>query len=138
VTVPAFTAGTTAPVVVTATKVNQALSSQVALEVRDVAGNRTTCDPVVALSVRVSGRPQEQVFGGLAQSENRVTILNGSPGVRNLQISVNGQRFRLTGLRDNAQTTLDVSKAMRSGSSNTVTVTADGKPGASATVVISD
>jgi hypothetical protein len=46
VVVPTFTPGSTAPLVVTATKINQELTSVVALRVRDVAGNTTVCDPV--------------------------------------------------------------------------------------------
>jgi hypothetical protein len=64
--------------------------------------------------------------------------VNGSPGVRSLQVSVNGERFRVSGSGDDEQRTLDLSAAMRPGSANTVTVTADGRPGTSATVVISD
>jgi hypothetical protein len=44
--VPPFTVGTTSPVVVTATKINQSLASTVVIRVTDVAGNSVTCDPV--------------------------------------------------------------------------------------------
>ena len=47
VTWPAFVQGTTSPVVVTGTKINQSLASQLALRVTDVAGNVTDCDPVI-------------------------------------------------------------------------------------------
>jgi hypothetical protein len=43
--VPSFTPGTN-PVVVTATKVNQAAGSHIALTVTDAAGNSITCDPL--------------------------------------------------------------------------------------------
>jgi hypothetical protein len=43
---PPFTLGTTGPVVVTATKTNQSLSSHIALTVTDAAGNVRTCDPL--------------------------------------------------------------------------------------------
>jgi len=43
---PPFTQGTTGPVVVTATKTNQSLSSHIALTVTDAAGNVRTCDPL--------------------------------------------------------------------------------------------
>lgn len=46
VSIPSFTVGTTDPLVITATKVNQSLPSTVVLRVRDVAGNETVCDPV--------------------------------------------------------------------------------------------
>ncbi len=45
VSIPAFVPGTTSPLIVTATKVDQSKGSTVALALTDVAGNTTTCDP---------------------------------------------------------------------------------------------
>jgi hypothetical protein len=42
--VPAFCMGRTDALVVTATKINQSVGAQVALQVTDVAGNVTDCD----------------------------------------------------------------------------------------------
>lgn len=42
-----FTPGTTSPIVVTATKVDQTKGSTLTLTVTDMAGNRTVCDPVI-------------------------------------------------------------------------------------------
>jgi hypothetical protein len=47
VTVPAFPQGDKLPLVVTATKINQAAGSNVALSITDVNGLVTNCDPVV-------------------------------------------------------------------------------------------
>ena len=47
VTVPTFTPGVQTNVFVTAEKVDERRRSTVVLEVKDVAGNTTTCDPVV-------------------------------------------------------------------------------------------
>ena len=44
--VPAFTVGSTTPIVVTATKTDQTAGSQVAITVTDTAGTVTKCDPV--------------------------------------------------------------------------------------------
>jgi hypothetical protein len=63
VVIPPFTVGTTNPVVVTATKTNQELSSVVTLRVRDVAGNQVICDPVY--TTLSSGTPE-----GFSLSEN--------------------------------------------------------------------
>lgn len=136
--VPPFTVGTTSAVVVTSTKINQSLGSTVALRVTDVAGNVTNCDPVLAMAVRDAGKPAGTSYGGLAQDENKITLLNGTPGVTNLQIDVNGQSFHVNGLADGASRVLDVSSAMHAGNDNAVTVTARGKPTATVTVVISD
>jgi hypothetical protein len=55
--VPAFTPGTKDPVVVTATKVDQGSGAQIALQVTDLAGNVTNCDPLVAGEVSVAPPP---------------------------------------------------------------------------------
>ena len=57
VNVPTFTPGSTAPLVITATKTNQELNSVVTLRVRDVAGNQVVCDPVY--TTLSSGTPQD-------------------------------------------------------------------------------
>jgi len=55
-----FTAGTTSPVLVTATKINQALAAIIVLRATDVAGNSVVCDPVyTTISADV---PQEFVL----------------------------------------------------------------------------
>lgn len=46
VMIPAFTPGTTDPIVVIAEKIDQSKGSSVVLEVFDMAGNSTICDPV--------------------------------------------------------------------------------------------
>ena len=47
VPVPAFAPGETNPVVVTATKIDQGKSASVALQITDVHGNVTNCDPLI-------------------------------------------------------------------------------------------
>lgn len=136
--VPAFLPGTTDPVIVKSTKIVQTSGSTVRLRVTDVAGNVTECDPVLHVAVRESGKPVTETFTGVPQAESKVTINNGNPGVKNLELNVNGTTFKVTGLKDDAIVNLDISSAMRAGNDNTITVTAHGKPGASAFVVISD
>jgi uncharacterized repeat protein (TIGR01451 family) len=136
--VPAFQPGTTDPVVVRATKVLQTTSSTIELRATDVAGNATVCDPVVALQVREAGRPVTARYDGLPQAESKVLVENGDPGVNRLDVTVNGVAWKLTGLGDGEQRRLDVAAAMRPGEDNVVEVTAYGRPGASALVVISD
>jgi hypothetical protein len=54
ITIPPFTPGTNNPIIVTAEKIDQTQSATVVLEVVDVAGNTTLCDPVTQ---RISGYP---------------------------------------------------------------------------------
>lgn len=63
--------------------------------------------------------------------ESKVTVYNGDPGVKNLDVIVNGQRFKIAGLGDKETVTLDVSSAMVKGARNTITLKVYGKPGAS-------
>lgn len=59
--VPAFTVGTTSPLVITATKENQSLSSTVLLRVINLCGDTIVCDPVyTTISAEV---PQEFALG---------------------------------------------------------------------------
>ncbi len=137
VPVPPFTPGTTDPVVVTATKIDQSMSAQVALQVTDVSGNVTTCDPVLA-TVGASGKMRTLTVPGVARAEHLLTVKNGAPGLRVLKVEVNGHRFWLNGLRDGQSVNLDLAQAMRPGDHNTITLKGNGRPGASADVAISD
>ena len=93
---------------------------------------------MITLVVRERGRPATATFSGLPRAESKVQVLNGTPGIRNLLVTVNGVRFRLAGLRDGEERSLDVSSAMRPGDGNVIALAAEGKPGGSATVVIHD
>ena len=138
VTIPSFAVGTKDEVIVTAAKVDPANPSRIILEFVNVDGVPVICDPVTTTIVRDRGRPETLTFSGLPQAESKIRVQNGSPGLKNLDITVNEQTFKLRGLRDDEVATLDVSSAMRSGDSNTITVTAHGKPGGSALLLISD
>jgi hypothetical protein len=135
--VPAFTPGDTSPLVVTSTKIDQSLGSVVALQVTDVAGNVTNCDPVFA-TLRAHSRLTVRRYTGLARHESKVTLRNGTPGVRSFELIVNGHVYRVGHLRSGQLRKIDVAKAMRSGSRNVVVARALGKRGSSITIAISD
>ena len=74
VSIPAFTVGTTSPVVVTATKIDQTVGASMTVRATDVAGNVTMCDPAM---VTVNGRLAGVVkLFGLAERRCRVTRLS--------------------------------------------------------------
>jgi len=137
VVVPSFTPGTTAPVVVTGTAINNADIIRFVVQAFDVAGNMTECDPIVAVEVRDTGQPMTQTFS-VPQSESKITVKNNSPGLKNLTITVNGVDFSVSGLGDNEVRHIDATSAMKAGDLNSVTLSAHGKPGGSATVTIAD
>lgn len=138
VSIPPFLLGTTSPVVVSATKVDPAKTSQVELEIEDLVGNVTTCDPVIAL-VTQRGKPVHERFGRVPQRESTLTVTNGAVGLRRLEVQVNGVPFemRLKG-RSGETRSLDLSRAMRPGDHNVVELTAPGRQRGSATVVLHD
>jgi len=135
---PPLTPGTTDPVVVTATKIIQSQGARVALEVIDGNGNLTTCDPILTQAIRANGQPVSDTLSGIPPEESQVTVRNGNPGVAQLEMNVNGTTFRVSGLAANQEKTIDVSVAMVAGDINTIILTAYGKPGASATILIHD
>jgi hypothetical protein len=137
VIVPAFTPGTTGLILVTATKIDQAQSAQVALRVTDVAGNITDCDPVLA-TVTARGTTRIQKLTGLPQAEHLIALTNGKPGLTSLKIQVNGHHYTLARLKNNQQRRLDIAPAMRPGTHNTITLTGTGKRGATGDILITD
>ena len=134
VDVPAFTPGTKAPVVVTGTKTDQTKGAQVGLRATDVAGNVTNCDPEL-LTIKPG---DVQRIRDVPRSEHRLTLSNGSPGLRILRVTVNRKTFELGHLRSGEVRVLDISSAMVAGSHNTVTLQGYGRRGSSAEVVLSE
>jgi len=135
---PSFTPGTTSPVVVTATKIDQSQGAQVALQVTDMAGNVTNCDPILTAISRDEAHPTVVTATGIGQSEHLVHIYNGDPGLSHLIIRVNGVKVNERDLEPNEQRVVDIASALQSGSDNTVTFTARGEQRGDATIVIAD
>lgn len=127
VSVPPFSVGTTSPVVVTATKIDQSLSSTLALQVKDKAGNVTNCDPT---SVTVVRENRSQTLTGIDGSEHVVTIQNGSPGLVRLTAFVNGTHFAAARLKPGETRTINIASALRAGTDNTIRLVGQGRGGA--------
>jgi hypothetical protein len=121
--------------VVTATKVDQTQSAQVGLNVTDVAGNTTSCDPVMVTVTRSTGAPSF-TYANVPQAEGTLTIYNGSPGLSGLAISVNGTVFGVNNLKDGEVRTVDISSAMVAGDNNKIVMATAGRPGAAAYILI--
>jgi hypothetical protein len=137
VSIPTYTPGTVDPINVTATKIDPLKSSRVELQVCTPA-SCMQCDPVVTLVTRDPGKPEVQTFSDVPEAENKVTIFNGSPGLKSLDIVVNDATFKVNDLEDQEQRTIDISWAILPGSPSVVSLKAAGKPGRSATVMIHD
>ena len=128
---------TTGPVIITATKIDQTKAGQLALRVTDLAGNVTSCDPILATVGRESGVPRRETFHHVGRAESLVLIHNDTPGLTRLLVIVNGRQFEVTDLHDGEERAVDVARAMRRGD-NTITLVAQGKANGSATVLIAD
>lgn len=132
-----ITVGTTSPVQVLATKVDPSMPARIELRACDTAQCRL-CDPVLTLVVRDTGKAVHEIVADLPEAESKVTVRNGNPGLRHLLIEVNGEPFRVNGLRDGEEVTIDTTSAMLPGASNVISLTATGKPGGQAAVMIHD
>lgn len=130
--------GPTDVVVVEGDVINLASDSTMSIQIMDENGGTSLCDPMVTEVIRQTGQPETQTLSNVDQSNSNVTVANGSPGLTDLQITVNGTVFDLNNLTDSESLTVDVSSAMAAGGNNTITLTATGKPGGSASVVISN
>jgi hypothetical protein len=134
---PAVTYGSTSPLTLTGTKVNQSQSASVQLTVVDACGNTVVCDPVVT-DLSGTGKPVEQVLTDLPAAERFVAILNGAPGLHRLKVIVNGRIYELKGLRDGERKLLNVTAAMLPGNANRIVLRGLGPAGSSATVAVRD
>ena len=135
--VPPFIPGTTEPITVTSTKIDQTQRARIEIVATDGAGNVAICDPIHLIVVREAGKPVTDSNTDVPRAEDKVTIRNGSPGLSNLTILVNGTTFKVTGLKDGEETTVDISPAMHEGN-NTVNLEGRGKKGSWAEVIIWD
>jgi hypothetical protein len=79
-----------------------------------------------------------KILTGIPEAEGKVTVTNHMPGLSAVALVVNGQRFRLTGLRDGEELTVDVAAAMKPGDMNEFVVRAEGLRGSSARILIWD
>jgi hypothetical protein len=133
-----FGIGQTTPGTVNFTKTNQKLVAQVGLQITDLAGNVTTCDPMLANISQGGQGPSVQVVPGLSQSDHILHIANGSPGVTRLIVGVNRRWARVETLTPNQQLTLELAPALQPGNANTVVFIALGRQPGSATLLLGD
>ncbi|HKV11595.1 MAG TPA: hypothetical protein VJ725_25850 [Thermoanaerobaculia bacterium] len=136
VVIPSYVVGTKDPIVVNAFKIDPNKNAHVVVAATDTSGAVKNCDPVITLLVRKKGKDTKETVSGLSHIENRITVTNGTPGLKNLLARVNGVDFRILGMQEGEVRKLDISRAMLPGSKNTVVLMATGKAGSSATIVI--
>jgi len=139
VAIPSFAVGTTSPVVVTATKINQTASSDVAFTISSESGATASCDPVDYTATIEKG-PETHTFRKVGSAEHYIRIVNGTPGLSRVTFLVNGKRFpEITFKKDGETRIVDIGSAMYEVSNdNAVVMEAIGRHGASAFILIGD
>lgn len=133
-----YASPTTSLITVTAQRINTAVSAQLVVKATDAFGNVVTCDPVETTVTKLRHDRGVQTFTDLPFEEHFVTIENGTPGLRGLDVVVNGTEFRVRGLEDGEVKRLNVRRAMLPGLNNTITLVPRGRRGESADVTISE
>jgi hypothetical protein len=136
---PSFAFGTKDPVTVVAHQIDRRDWFGLSFIATDVDGNQTICDPVIASLLREGGTPTAQTWTNLPAIESKVTIANSATnGANSAEIVVNGTTFRMTGLANGEERTIDVASAMLPGDVNTISATVMGGPGSAATLTIAN
>ena len=131
-----YSTPTTQLITVTATRRNSSQSAQLIVNATDVFGNVITCDPVLTTVTKLRNDNGVQTFTDLPFDEHNVTIENNNPGLRGMDVIVNGVEFRVRGMEDNEVRELNVRRAMRHNNTNTITLIPRGRKGESADVTI--
>lgn len=126
VTIPSFTPGSTAAVIVTGAVTGT--TGSVVLEVSDVAGNKAQC---AASLLSLSATTRSASVSGVLGTQTNLTVYNGKPGLKSLEFKINGSERELENLKDSTVKSLDISKLLKAGSSNKVSASVDecGKTG---------
>ncbi len=136
VSIPSFEKGTHATVNFSATE--SGWSSYVKFQLVDVAGNVSYINPCELVASRHPGKPVPFTVKNLSPAESYVTIINGSPGVKNLRFSVNvgahADIIEVAGLGDGETRQLSV-KSLLNASGDAVTITVLGKPEGTAHII---
>jgi hypothetical protein len=140
---PKFTVGATGNIVVHTTEIDSKKPNEVELELKDVAGNTTVCDPIVTTLTRpthlkAGAEPTRQTFVGVPFAESKLRLTNGRPGLTRVDVVVNGRLFKLGALRPGGKRFVDLAPAMRPGKSNTIVLRPYGARGANATIFVAD
>jgi hypothetical protein len=109
-----------------------ALPASVACTATDDFNQTGGCDPVTTFTLRYAGQPVNITLtdqDGLVAEDKWLKVINGAPGLGQLEVTVNGVKFKLlANMQDNQEYTLDISSAMKPGG-NVVKLTPKGRPG---------
>jgi hypothetical protein len=87
---------------------------------------------------RTDGQPEDQTFTGVPAALHLVTIFNGDPGLKAIDLKINGnQKLKEKGLQPGERVTIDIASELSAGP-NTVVVSGKGKKGSTAAILLHD
>lgn len=125
-------------VLLIATKVVAGQSATVNAIAMDTCGTGKSFDPVITTLAGAGPAVVRQSFEGIPAAEHYARVMNGQPGLRWLELIVNGHSFALNPLPAGADWVLDLIGAYGEGETNRVDLAGQGEIGSEALIVISD
>lgn len=125
-------------VTVTATRTVTGIDSRLDMTITDAAGrtNTVNCDPIAATAT-AGGIAKKHTLKKLGRDMRFLSVANGTPGLRKINIGVNGRLFKVLTLADGKRAKLNLGKALTR-KSNTVTISGRGKSKATAEIMIAN
>jgi hypothetical protein len=112
-----------------ATKEDTGKDGWVNTMVKDYFGTSKSFDPVITRLEVTSGNWVQKRFTGLLAAEHYLQVVNATPGLRWLEVTMNGCKFRLDPLSDGQVVASDLAVAMVKGDHNTVVLSGGGEVG---------
>jgi hypothetical protein len=106
--------------------------------VKDYCDIAKQFDPVITRLEVTAGNWVQKRFTGLLAAEHYLQVINATPGLRWLEVNLNGHIFRLNPLAVGQSVAADLASAMNEGDANVVVLTGYGDIGASALVLLTD
>jgi hypothetical protein len=137
VDIPPIPPGST-QITVTASRVDRTVPARFTLRACSPSGCCEFGDPTLS-QIQIPDGTNKAIdhFIDIPSAERFVTIQNGAPGLRRVQLVVNGKRLPARWLRDNLSRTIAIPHEMLE-EQNIVSVLANGRPGSAALVLLSD
>lgn len=125
--------GQTTPFYLIFTKAVQGQGSTFHVDVTDVGGNTTSCDPAFGMTRASRGSTvrtgQRTVLHRLRGDQTKLSLRTNSSDVRKAVVAINGHPFAIVTLGRRHHVTLDLAGALRMTSRNAVSVSALGTAG---------
>lgn len=131
VEIPSFDYGSTDPVVVFISKVDTTVNAVAQFEIEDLDSEMVPCDWADV----VKDGNQGLLLEGISQDQYLLTLHNGVPGFKKLQVTAEGETLSLDRLSDDNQLEADISRLLTTGD-NLIQVRGYGPPDTSATLLI--